>query len=116
MGVQRSALADVLEDLHDELQEEATRGDDQPLTAVAARAEPVEGPAEVRRRLREYLSDQAEKGKAVPMQRTSRGLHPTIRWTIRFVRPVAGDDKGQSRFRTGDLPLAERDPAGDRCK
>jgi len=31
MGVQRSALADVLEDLHDELQEEATRGDDQPL-------------------------------------------------------------------------------------
>ena len=31
LGVQRSALADVLEDLHDELQEEATRGDDQPL-------------------------------------------------------------------------------------
>ncbi|EOD39292.1 hypothetical protein EMIHUDRAFT_251446 [Emiliania huxleyi CCMP1516] len=31
LAVQRSALADVLEDLHDEFQEEATRGDDQPL-------------------------------------------------------------------------------------
>ena len=39
---------------------------------------------EVRRRLREYLSEQAEKGQDVPMMRTARGLHPTVRWTIGF--------------------------------
>ena len=33
----------------------------------------------VRRLLREYLGELAEDGLSVPMQRTSRGLHPTMR-------------------------------------
>ena len=39
---------------------------------------------EVRRRLREYLSELAERGQVVPMMRVARGLHPTVRWTIGF--------------------------------
>ncbi|EOD21599.1 hypothetical protein EMIHUDRAFT_117062 [Emiliania huxleyi CCMP1516] len=102
LGVQRSALADVLEDLEDELQEEATRGDDQPLLSP-------HGPnlskalRYVRRRLREYLSDQAEKGKTVPMQQTSRGLHPTIRWTIRFGQWLATTRKYTSKASRWDF-------------
>ena len=43
----------------------------------------------VRRQLREFLATQAAAGKSVPMQRTALGLHPTMRWTIRFGKWLA---------------------------
>ena len=43
----------------------------------------------VRLRLREFLATQAAAGKSVPMQRTALGLHPTMRWTIRFGKWLA---------------------------
>ena len=43
----------------------------------------------VRLRLREFLATQAAAGKSVPMQRTALGLHPTVRWTIRFGKWLA---------------------------
>ena len=87
-GVRRSALADVLEAEDDERQDEAARGDEQPMLAP-------HGPAlsahlrVVRLRLREFLATQAAAGKSVPMQRTALGLHPTMRWTIRFGKWLA---------------------------
>jgi hypothetical protein len=41
-------------------------------------------PIDVRRRLREFIAEQAEAGKSVPMQQTPNGAHPTMRWTIKF--------------------------------
>ena len=43
----------------------------------------------MRLRLREFLATQAAAGKSVPMQRTALGLHPTVRWTIRFGKWLA---------------------------
>ena len=43
----------------------------------------------VRLQLREFLATQAAAGKSVPMQRTALGLHPTMRWTIRFGKWLA---------------------------
>ena len=42
----------------------------------------------VRRRLREYLAELAEDSLSVPMQRISRGLHPTMRWTVEFAAGI----------------------------
>ena len=87
-GVRRSALADALEAEDDEQQDEAARGDGRPMLAP-------HGPAlsahlrVVRLRLREFLATQAAAGKSVPMQRTALGLHPTMRWTIRFGKWLA---------------------------
>ena len=87
-GVRRSALADALEAEDDERQEEAALGDGRPMLAP-------HGPAlsahlrVVRLRLREFLATQAAAGKSVPMQRTALGLHPTMRWTIRFGKWLA---------------------------
>ena len=87
-GVRRSALADALEAEDDEQQDEAARGDERPMLAP-------HGPAlsahlrVVRLRLREFLATQAAAGKSVPMQRTALGLHPTMRWTIRFGKWLA---------------------------
>ncbi|EOD38305.1 hypothetical protein EMIHUDRAFT_109416 [Emiliania huxleyi CCMP1516] len=72
----------------DEQQDEAARGDERPMLAP-------HGPAlsahlrVVRLRLREFLAAQAAAGKSVPMQRTALGLHPTMRWTIRFGKWLA---------------------------
>ena len=79
------SLADALEAEDDEQQEEAARGDmlapHGPALSVQLRR--------VRLRLREFLATQAAAGKSVPMQRTALGLHPTMRWTIRFGKWLA---------------------------
>mmetsp|Transcript_6724 Transcript_6724/g.22446 ORF Transcript_6724/g.22446 Transcript_6724/m.22446 type:complete len:213 (-) Transcript_6724:1297-1935(-) len=88
MGVQRSALADALEAEDDERQEEAACGDGRPMLAPHGPALSVQL-RRVRLRLREFLATQAAAGKSVPMQRTALGLHPTMRWTIRFGKWLA---------------------------
>ena len=87
-GVRRSALADALEAEDDERQDEAARGDEQPMLAPHGPALSVQL-RRVRLRLREFLATQAAAGKSVPMQRTALGLHPTMRWTIRFGKWLA---------------------------
>ena len=87
-GVRRSALADVLEAEDDERQDEAARGDEQPMLAPHGPALSVQL-RRVRLQLREFLATQAAAGKSVPMQRTALGLHPTMRWTIRFGKWLA---------------------------
>ncbi|EOD31504.1 hypothetical protein EMIHUDRAFT_112832 [Emiliania huxleyi CCMP1516] len=87
-GVQRSALADALEAEDDERQEEAACGDGRPMLAPHGPALSVQL-RRVRLRLREFLATQAAAGKSVPMQRTALGLHPTMRWTIRFGKWLA---------------------------
>ena len=87
-GVRRSALADALEAEDDERQDEAARGDEQPMLAPHGPALSVQL-RRVRRQLREFLATQAAAGKSVPMQRTALGLHPTMRWTIRFGKWLA---------------------------
>ena len=87
-GVRRSALADALEAEDDEQQEEAARGDGRPMLAPHGPALSVQL-RRVRLRLREFLATQAAAGKSVPMQRTALGLHPTMRWTIRFGKWLA---------------------------
>ncbi|EOD20909.1 hypothetical protein EMIHUDRAFT_207922 [Emiliania huxleyi CCMP1516] len=87
-GVRRSALADALEAEDDEQHRTRLR------VAMSGRLAP-HGPAlsahlrVVRLRLREFLATQAAAGKSVPMQRTALGLHPTMRWTIRFGKWLA---------------------------
>ncbi|EOD41116.1 hypothetical protein EMIHUDRAFT_97380 [Emiliania huxleyi CCMP1516] len=83
-----SALADVLEAEDDERQDEAARGDEQPMLAPHGPALSVQL-RRVRLQLREFLATQAAAGKSVPMQRTALGLHPTMRWTIRFGKWLA---------------------------
>ena len=87
-GVRRSALADALEAEDDERQEEAACGDGRPMLAPHGPALSVQL-RRVRLRLREFLATQAAAGKSVPMQRTALGLHPTMRWTIRFGKWLA---------------------------
>ena len=87
-GVRRSALADALEAEDDEQQEEAARGDGRPMLAPHGPALSVQL-RRVRLQLREFLATQAAAGKSVPMQRTALGLHPTMRWTIRFGKWLA---------------------------
>ena len=87
-GVRRSALADALEAEDDERQEEAACGDGRPMLAPHGPALSVQL-RRVRLRLREFLATQAAAGKSVPMQRTALGLHPTVRWTIRFGKWLA---------------------------
>ena len=73
----------ALEAEDDEQQEEAARGDGRPMLAPHGPALSVQL-RRVRLQLREFLATQAAAGKSVPMQRTALGLHPTMRWTIRF--------------------------------
>jgi hypothetical protein len=81
-AVQHSELADLLDGMDDERQEEAMRADDQPLLRP-------HGPSlsrqlvNVRRRLRDFLAQQAKKGKDVAMYRweflaPSRGGAPLL--------------------------------------
>ena len=64
----------------------------------------------VRRRLREYLAELAEDSLSVPMQRTSRGLHPTMRWTVQFGEWLATTRIVESR--ACNWHLAEEESAG----
>ena len=85
-GVRHSALSSALEDEEDAV--DAARGDDEPMLSPhgydLSRALVV-----VRRRLREFLAEQAASGKSVPMQKTPQGEHPTMRWTIKFGKWLA---------------------------
>jgi hypothetical protein len=84
--VQHSALADALEEDDDEV--EAQRADEQPLLSAHG-YDLSKALIDVRRRLREFLAEQAASDKSVPMQTTHLGSHPTIRWTIKFGKWLA---------------------------
>ena len=90
-------------------QREARRPDDAPMlsqhSATLSRQLVI-----VRRRLREYLADLAEDSLSVPMQRTSRGLHPTMRWTVEFGKWLATTRIVESR--ASSWHLAEEQSAG----
>ena len=88
-GVPRSALARALQEgSDDEEEEEAQRADDEPLLSPHG-YDLSKALRYVRRRLRDYLAEEAEAGRSVKMQRTANGLHPTMRWTIQFGKWLA---------------------------
>ena len=70
--VQHSALADALEEDEDEV--EAQRADEQPLLSAHG-YDLSKALIDVRRRLREFLAEQAASDKSVPMQTTQLGSH-----------------------------------------
>ena len=83
--VRRSAAMELLRAArrNEDEQREALLPDDVPMLLPHG-AKHSRALREVRRRLREYLSELAERGQVVPMMRVARGLHPTVRWTIGF--------------------------------
>jgi hypothetical protein len=84
--VRHSALADALEEDEDEA--EAQRADDEPMLSAHGYDLSI-ALKDVRRRLCEFLAEQVEAEKSVPMQQTPKGVHPTMRWTIKFGKRLA---------------------------
>ena len=76
-----AALADAMEE--DDDAAEAALGDDVLLSKPLGYRLSL-ALVTLRRRLREFLAEQADAEKSVPMQKTDRGFYPTMRWTIRF--------------------------------
>jgi hypothetical protein len=83
-----NALADALADEEDD-------GDAGEEEVVAAPLLDEHGPnlsdalRYVRRRLKQYLDEQAASGKTVALVRGARGLYPTMQWTIQFGKWLA---------------------------
>ncbi|EOD40805.1 hypothetical protein EMIHUDRAFT_121847, partial [Emiliania huxleyi CCMP1516] len=86
--VRRSAAMELLRTRDEAEQREARRPDVAPMLTPHS-ATLSRHLVWVRRLLREYLAELAEDGLSVPMQRTSRGLHPTMRWTVEFGKWLA---------------------------
>ena len=107
--VRRSAAMELLRTRDEAEQREARRPDDAPMLSRHS-ATLSRHLVWVRRLLREYLAELAEDGLSVPMQRTSRGLHPTMRWTVEFGKWLATTRIVESR--ASSWHLAEEQSAG----
>ena len=107
--VRRSAAMELLRTRDEAEQREARRPDDAPMLSRHS-ATLSRHLVWVRRLLREYLGELAEDGLSVPMQRTSRGLHPTMRWTVEFGEWLATTRTVESR--ACSWHLAEEESAG----
>ena len=107
--VRRSAAMELLRTRDEAEQREARRPDDAPMLSRHS-ATLSRHLVWVRRLLREYLAELAEDSLSVPMQRTSRGLHPTMRWTVEFGKWLATTRIVESR--ACNWHLAEEQSAG----
>ncbi|EOD25004.1 hypothetical protein EMIHUDRAFT_237947 [Emiliania huxleyi CCMP1516] len=107
--VRRSAAMELLRTRDEAEQREARRPDVAPMLTPHS-ATLSRHLVWVRRLLREYLAELAEDGLSVPMQRTSRGLHPTMRWTVEFGKWLATTRIVESR--ASSWHLAEEQSAG----
>ena len=93
-SVRHSALSNALEDEEDE--DEAMLPDAEPMLSAHGRGL-SHGLRDVRRRLREFLAEQAAMEKSIPMEQSPNGLYPMMRWTIKFGKWLATTRNKKSR-------------------